>query len=72
MEVVNVQFDSEERKTIVAEFSVLQDVSFWENQGVVSIDDERYTEFKKKMGVATSAGQSSSTTVFQRALSFLR
>ncbi|MCU1750435.1 hypothetical protein [Pseudomonas sp. 6D_7.1_Bac1] len=72
MDVVNVQFDSEQRKTIIAEFSAPQDVSFWENQGAVSIDDERYTEFKRKMGGATSAGQSSSTPVLKRAFSFLR
>lgn len=69
MDVVNVQFDSEERKVIVAEFSSVQDASFWGNLGVVSRDDERYTQFQLKTGAATST---SSTPALKRAFSFLR
>jgi len=72
MDVINVQFDSEERKAIIAEFSAVQDASVWENQGVVSQDDERYKEFKKKTGAVANSGQSSSTPVLKRAFSFLR
>ncbi|MGL6246438.1 hypothetical protein [Pseudomonas sp.] len=69
MEVINVQFDSEERKVIVAEFSSVQDASFWGNLGVVSRDDDRYTQFQLKTGTTTSA---STTPALKRAFSFLR
>jgi hypothetical protein len=72
MDVVNVQFDSEERKNIVAEFSSAQDQGFWGNIGAVSIDDERYKAFKERTANTLTSGQSSSTPAFKRAFSFLR
>ena len=66
MDVVSVQFDSEERRVIIAEFSSVQDASFWRNLGVVSRDDGRYTQFQLKTGTATSA---SSTPALKRAFS---
>ncbi|AWM90596.1 hypothetical protein DJ564_07040 [Pseudomonas sp. 31-12] len=72
MDVINVQFDSEERKVVVAEFSSVQDTSFWPNQGAVSIDDERYKDFKEKTRSNISSAPSTSTPALKRAFSFLR
>jgi predicted CoA-binding protein len=71
MDTVNVQFESEERKIIVAEFSSAQDASFWGNQGVVSRDDERYTQFKIIKG-PVSIGETAPAPALKRAFSFLR
>lgn len=69
MNVINVQFDSAERKVIIAEFSSVQDAGFWGNLGVVSRDDDRYRQFQLKTGSTASA---SSTPAIKRAFSFLR
>jgi len=68
VDIINVQFDSEERKVVVSEFSSVQDAGFWGNLGVVSRDDERYRQFLLKTGAAASA---SSTPAIKRAFSFL-
>lgn len=72
MDIVHVQFDSEERKVVVAEFSSAQDANFWLNQGGVSIDDERYKNFKEKNVNGVSFAPPSSTPALKRAFSFLR
>lgn len=71
MDVVNVQFEDEERKVIVAQFSASQDPAFWINQGAVSQDDQRYIEFQTRIGLA-GTGKSSATPALKRAFSFLR
>lgn len=72
MEAINIQFQNEERKAIVAEFSTAQDTDFWSNQGIVSKDDQRYLDFRARTAFNPGVEQSTTTPALKRAFSFLR
>ena len=70
MDVINVQFEDEKREVIVAAFSASQDSTAWTNQGAVSLDDQRYLEFRARL--ESAANIEPSTPAYKRAFSFFR